>query len=392
MREELSQLIQDERFLSYCFGRDEESVQYWENWLRDHPEDADDIAALKDELLLTAYAARVTLRQEHFSELQAKISASKTKHRPYFWRHAGVAASVILLLSAGGYFALHHRRPIPLATQMKPFYDLQPGGNKAVLTLGNGRQVTLTDASTGTIARQGNTIVEKTTSGQIVYNDAKKTQDGDAAPVMNTITTPRGGQWFVILSDGTRVWLNAASSISYPVAFTGGERKVSITGEAYFEVVHNAAKPFRVEAGNIVVEDIGTAFNINAYTDEPAIKATLVNGSARISENKDAHVLFPGEQAISRSGEKTILIEKVNADDVIAWKNGTMLFENENLETILRQASRWYDIDVIYQGAMNKRVFTGGIPRQSNLSEFLKILEYENVHFTRNEKTLTIRN
>lgn len=390
--EEITRLVQDESFLNYCFKRNEEDTRYWESWLSEHPEHIEDINALKRRLLLVTSAAREKMKQQHFSELQAKINASTAKGRNYLrWGRIGAAASVILLFSVGGYRMLHKKPQPRITVYEKDVEDIQPGGNKAILTLGNGQQVALADATNGsTIARQGSTIVSKTAAGQIVYNDSGNLQNATAKRLMNTITTPRGGQWFVTLSDGTKVWLNAASSISYPVAFTGNERRVSITGEAYFEVMHNAAKPFRVQVGNMVVEDIGTAFNINAYTDESAIKTTLVTGSAKISDNNEERILIPGQQAITKANEDSIRIEKVNVEDVIGWKNGHFYFENEDLETIMKQVSRWYDVNVVYQGAIPNRIFVGGMSRKSNLSELIKILEYENVHCTLNDKTITV--
>ncbi|MFT4155092.1 FecR family protein [Parafilimonas sp.] len=386
--EEIAQLIQDERFLNYCFQKNKEDIQYWECWLLEHPEHTDAIATLKKQLILTTTAAREKMKQEHFSELQAQMAASAKKGRNRLWWRISAAAA-ILLFSVSGYFMLHKQQQSQLAIQNKPIGNISPGGNRAILTLGSGKQVVLTDAANGAIAQQGNVAVNKTADGQLVYNDSKNARNSTAEQVTNTVTTPRGGQWFIILSDGTKVWLNAASSIHYPVAFTGNQRKVVITGEAYFEVVHNAAKPFRVEVGNILVEDIGTAFNINAYTDEPAIKTTLVNGSAKISGNNEARVLTAGQQAIASAD--AIQVKKVNTENVIGWKNGQILFENEDLGTIMRQASRWYDVNVTYQRTIPNRVFVGGIPRKSTLAEFLKILEYENVHCTFNGNTIIVK-
>jgi len=390
--EEIAQFIRNESFLNYCFQRNKDDIQYWENWLSEHPEQISDIITLKGHLLSVTAAAKEKIKQEHFSELQTKISASSNTGHKYLWWRIGAAAAVVLGLFVGGYFILHKPQQSPqLAIKKEPVQDINPGGNKAILTLGSGQKVVLTDASNGAIAQQGSTVVDKTADGQLIYNDSKKAQKGNAGTMMNTITTPRGGQWFVTLSDGTKVWLNAASSITYPVAFTGNERKVSITGEAYFEVVHNAAKPFRVQAGNMQVEDIGTAFNINSYSDEPALKTTLVNGSAKVSGNKDAQVLIPGEQAIVKMNGNAIRVKKVNVDEVISWKNGQILFENEDLETIMRQVSRWYDVNIKYQGIIPDRVFVGGISRKSKLSELINILEYENVHCTLSGNTIIVR-
>ena len=248
----------------------------------------------------------------------------------------------------------------------------------------------LDSAANGTLAQQGNTKVLKL-NGQIAYN---KTGDMDAKPVYNTITTANGNQYQLILTDGSKVWLNAASSIRFPASFTGNERKVEITGEAYFEVAKNPNKPFKVEFKNkegdkSEIEVLGTHFNVNAYPDEPAFKTTLLEGSVKIINAHAVQMLTPGQQArLSRQG---IELEK-NADieQVMAWKNGFFLFDNTDIYTLMRQVSRWYDVDVHFEGSIPGDGFSGKISRNVPLSKFLQVLEMNEVHVRTEGRKVTV--
>ena len=214
-------------------------------------------------------------------------------------------------------------------------------------------------------------------------------KDLRGAVAYNTLTTPRGGQYHLTLSDGTSVWLNAASSIKYPIAFTGNERRVEITGEVYFEVEHNAAKPFRVICNGQTVEDLGTHFNINAYNDENAVKTTLLEGSVNVSAAGKNKMLKPGEQAQLQHGN--IRIADVDVNKVAAWKNGLFQFNDDNIRDIMRQLGRWYDVDIKYEGNLPDWEFSGAIPRNANLSQVLDILSFVKVHFRIDGKTIVVK-
>ncbi|MBI2275294.1 MAG: FecR domain-containing protein [Bacteroidetes bacterium] len=296
------------------------------------------------------------------------------------WQMPMVAAAVLLLLSAGLYFLLPYRfqkqQLVSFATQ--PVNDIAPGGNRAVLTLADGSTVVLDSASNGTISQQGNIQVKKLDNGLLAYTvNGKKITENDET-FYNTITTPRGGQYHITLADGTLVWLNAASSIRFPVVFSGTERKVTITGEAYFEVAKNAAMPFKVKAAASEIEVLGTHFNVNAYEDEASIKTTLLEGSVKVSAtaipaNRPAVLLKPGQQSgISKAG---IISVQNNADieEAMAWKNGRFQFKSADLNSILRQISRWYDVDVVYNGKADLH-FTGQLARNANVSNVFKKL------------------
>ena len=319
---------------------------------------------------------------------QQSLPEKKFKHRISYW--VKLAAAVLLFILPGIYFLKNNRpKPAALTALNKPRpIDVQPGGNKAILTLGDGSHIVLDSARNGLLAHQGNTKVVKSAHGRIAYNT---TANSTAAPIYNTMTTPRGGKYDLQLADGTKVWLNASSSITYPITFSGTERRVSITGEAYFEVAKNKAMPFKINVnGQEEVQVLGTHFNIMAYNDEAAIKTTLLEGSVRIVKNKLTGILKPGQQAQLSTDGKLSITDDADINAVMAWKNGQTFFVNEDIKTIMRQVSRWYDIDVEYQGDMPTRLFTGGISRESNLSVLLKILELNKIHFKMAGKRLIV--
>lgn len=264
--------------------------------------------------------------------------------------------------------------------------DIVPGGNKAILTLQDGSKIVLNDAKDGTLAQQGNTDVVKLANGQIVYNE---TAAAPAKVLYNTMTTPRGGQYKLTLPDGTEVWLNSASSITYPTAFAGTERDVSITGEAYFEVAKDKTKPFHVRSGNQMVEVLGTHFNIMAYDDEDAIKTTLLEGSVKITENNQSSLLKPGEQAVvDKNGG--LKIAPAAIDEALAWKNGYFKFNRVDIKFIMRQLARWYDVSVVYEGRLPQDEFVGKIGRGENIAQVLHILELDDVHFKIEDKKIIV--
>jgi ferric-dicitrate binding protein FerR (iron transport regulator) len=246
--------------------------------------------------------------------------------------------------------------------------------------LSDGTAITLDSAANGTIAQQGNAAIVKQAGGQIVYNlqgTAGARQGADGGVMMNTMRTPRGGRYQLALPDGTLVWLNAASSITYPIAFTGRQRSVKISGEVYFEVTKNKEQPFVVDVdGRTTVEVLGTGFDVNAYTDEGSVKTTLLEGSVKVG----TVLLRPGEQA--QLGQKgTSVVHNVNLDKVMAWKNGLFNFEDVDLKEVMRQLARWYDIEVIYEKGVPNIRFEGEISRNINLSNLLKVLARAEVKF-----------
>ena len=260
-------------------------------------------------------------------------------------------------------------------------YDIQPGSNKAVLTLTNGATITLDNTQNGEIIRQGNTKVVKPASGQLTY--ATTTPENNGGEISyNTVTTPRGGQYMLTLSDGTKVWLNAASSIHFPVAFTQNERTVEITGEAYFEVVHDNKKPFSVMVKGMKIQDLGTHFNVMAYDDEENTNTTLLEGSVKIIAGKQSQLLQPGQQARLNNITGKMNLQPANGEDAVAWKNGRFEFDSEEIGQIMRSLSRWYNVDIIFEaGSAADTHFSGSISRSDNISRVLRILELGGAKF-----------
>jgi len=292
------------------------------------------------------------------------------------FRKWGWAAAVFLIIGSGAYFWFTYRNPPQsLANSSKSSQnDVAPGGNKAVLILSDGTTITLDSAANGAIARQGNSSIVKLANGRISYNPKGAATD---EVMMNTMRTPRGGQFQLTLPDGTGVWLNAASSITYPAAFTGVEREVKITGEAYFEVAKNTNQPFVVDVdGRSSIEVLGTHFNVNSYTDENSIKTTLLEGSVKIG----AAILRPGQQAQLRQ-QRLSVINNADMDKVMAWKNGLFNFEDASLEEVMRQLGRWYDVEVVYEKGIPNIQFEGEISRNIKLSDLLKVLARAEVKF-----------
>jgi len=264
-----------------------------------------------------------------------------------------------------------------------PLQDIAAGTTKAVLTLSDGSQVMLDNTKNSILATQGKTT--------ILHNNGKVTYEGKTTKELlyNTLTTHRGEQSPVlVLSDGTKIWLNAASSITFPVAFTGGKRQVSITGEAYFEVAKSAGKPFIVSIADETVEVLGTHFNINAYTDEGPVKTTLLEGSVKVAKGGSQVMVKPGEQAFLSSGGLTV--STANTAQAIAWKNGYFHFESADLKAVLRQAGRWYDLDIVYEGTVTDHLYGGKLERTVPLSAILRFLSNGNIKYRLEGKTLII--
>jgi len=286
------------------------------------------------------------------------------------------AAVTLLLILVGGLYIYRHQPLPPEGLSVKQVHgsskDIQPGGNKAILTLASGERIALDSTRSGIIARQGASKVMKHGNNQLTYSDSGHGEDEIA---FNTITTPRGGQYSLILSDGTKVWLNSASSLKFPIAFSNGKREVTLTGEAYFEVAHVDHRPFRVHAGSLEVEDIGTHFDIMAYQDEAAVKTTVLEGAVRVSRGKQSRLLRPGEQAIvGGENSATILVRKEDSEDAIAWKNGYFSFNSTEITEIMKQISRWYDVNIVYRDSI-RGYLNGHIRRSVTISHVLEMLE-----------------
>lgn len=320
-----------------------------------------------------------------FDKIEQTLQSEKSKPaaKNYTWISAAAAVVILFALSALLLKSFHR----PLSTAMnkpKPskVNDPGPGGNKAVLILANGKKIILTDASNGTLNQQGGIIVKKQRDGQLQYIVQRdKSEHASGTISMNTISTPRGGQYQLVLADGTKVWLNAASSLQFPSSFAGKERKVELTGEAYFEVAKNKAMPFKVSFNHTEVEVLGTHFNIMAYPNEAQTKTTLLEGSVKISNSLGQQLLLPGQQAITATNG-TLKVIEADIDETMGWKNGYFVFHNADIHEIMKQAERWYDVDVTYKGNINDKQFGGRISRYKNISKLLENLELTgSIHF-----------
>jgi ferric-dicitrate binding protein FerR (iron transport regulator) len=320
--------------------------------------------------------------------LQRILSIDKTapvKKIPVYKRFFWAAAAIFLVAAAGTtYFLLN--KPVTTVVAKATVKDIAPGREGARLKLSDGRVILVDTAHDGLLASEGSVHIFKK-QGKIIYEGSGK------ETLYNEIITDKGKFTTAELPDGSFVWLNAASSIRYPLQFSGSERKVAMTGQASFLVTHNASMPFRVAVRGQEVEDIGTEFDINAYTDEPYVKTTLISGAASVTTPAHKEVLHPGQQAVVSNGSDAIQMENnVNTDDVIAWRNGRFKFEDADIETVMRQLARWYDINVVYEEPISRDLFHGGTFRNKNLSEVLKVLELNGgVHFELDGRKLIVK-
>jgi ferric-dicitrate binding protein FerR (iron transport regulator) len=325
----------------------------------------------------TGADALAEMADTNFTAIKSKIEATKKRKIVPLYKYIS-AAAVLLLISGITFIFLNKTKPtIKNGFATNKGLDILPGTDKAILTLADGSKVILDENTSANISDRDGLKISRTKDGQLVYTILDQTDLKTKSEIaFNTIQTPKGGQYQVILPDGTKVWLNAASSLKYPEVFVGNERRVELTGEAYFEVAKNKTKPFHVKNQHQNVEVLGTHFNINSYMDDHTIKTTLLEGSVRVSNGQSVRILKPGEQAIAEASGAGIisLVANVDTDDETAWKNGLFQFNNADLKTILNQLERWYDVNIDYSSVPNKK-YNGMVPRKAKLSEVLKMLE-----------------
>lgn len=319
-----------------------------------------------------AHEISETERLTDLDEVWNNLSSIQRKKKISIWPRIAAAAILVISVSLGLYFYNKQKSN----SQELIAHDIKPGRNKAILILANGTKINLNDAVNGELITQAGIRVTKTADGKIVYDASSATSPKTA---LNTIEVPVGGQWQVKLPDGSFVFLNASSTLTYPTRFIGNERKVSLKGEAYFEIAHNSAMPFKVESQGQVVEVLGTHFNIMAYENEP-YKTTLVEGSVKIWGANTAKLLQPGQQALLTGQDLTV--KTADIEEALAWKNGYFKF-SENLKNIMKKISRWYDIEIVYIDEVDQNMeFGGEISRNKDLTSALEIMEMSGkVHF-----------
>ena len=296
------------------------------------------------------------------------------------WRRAAATAAILVFLIAGTWLFFNNQAKTGDHVTFR--HDIAPGSDKAILTLDDGRQILLDSSRSGVITAQGGVTIDRSSAGQLVYSAEKAAAAGVR---YNKVETPRGGQYRIVLPDGTKVWLNAASSIKYPVAFTGIDRSVELAGEAYFEASKNKDRPFRVLSGGQAVEVLGTHFNIKAYGDEPATVTTLLEGSVRVTAQKNGSALLkPGQQSIDPWQGSPLQVRDADTEAAVAWKNGLFMFDHEELGSIMRKIARWYNVEVVYRNSdVSREIFGGSVTRFGNVSDVLTMLQVTgNVRFS----------
>jgi ferric-dicitrate binding protein FerR (iron transport regulator) len=320
------------------------------------------------------------------NRLEGENDLQPPVHRIHFMRRWGwAAASIIILLSAGVFLWTTSKNGSERQRTAvhPPANEVMPAMGKVVLKLPDGQQIYL-DSIDGSVVKEGALTVNNK-KGSLAYTGAAGKME------YHTLTVPRGRQYELQLPDGTNVWLNAASSITYPIIFNGPERKVTVSGEVYFEVAKNKEKPFRVAANDMMITVTGTHFNVNAYTDEPFLATTVLEGGVKVSRNNRTVILSPDEQSLSDATGNISVNRNVNVKEIMAWRERFFHFESADLPTILRELARWYDVDVAYEGVISKEKFFMIVRRNSSLSAVLKALQANDVEFNINGKKLTVK-
>lgn len=371
--------------------------------------DEDTYALLKEawdrlgagEVVFTEVQGEAMLRKVLASEGVASEAIVRPVRRPAFitMGRAAAAAVILLVVGTGVYFSFY-RKSVVRQTEVPGSVVAQkggidvpaPNGNNAILTLDDGSTVVLDSARNGMLSQQGNARVSKASAGRLVYQPVNQET---SRILFNTVSTRRGGQYQITLPDGTRVWLNTLSKLRFPTAFAGQERVVELAGEAYFEVEKNNKMPFRVHVLTAVdkgmdVRVLGTSFDVMAYENESEIRTTLLEGAVKVVGNDQSSVLTPGQQAkMDRQGALE-LDAHADVELAMAWKNGFTSFKSADIRSIMRQVERWYDIDVVYEGDVSGRTFSGGMSRDANLSEIIRLLEVSKIHFKMEGRKLTV--
>ncbi len=375
--EEVKQVVE---ILTRSGENSEASKLLMEQLLRELPDDYKRDKALQERL---ANRFRMIVEQNDVEQ-----PSLKSRKFAIGWRQLAAAAVIVLVAGAGVYrYALNTNQQPKTATTKTVIQAaadvLPPSATHAVITLADGRKIILDSVGNGSL-----------TGNLVKLNDDQLSYDGDMSAVVeyHTLTVPKGSKLVkLVLADGTKVWINAASSLRYPTAFPGGERQVSITGEAYFEVAKDASKKFIVSANGVNTEVLGTHFNVNAYDDESDMKITLVEGSVKVHKEGESRILTPGQQAQFNSSEKLKIVSQVAIAEVVAWKDGLFRFDGKSIETIMRELARAYGIEVAYSGKVPAYPFVAKIPRDVPVSELLKLFELTNlVHFKIEEKKITV--
>lgn len=386
---DLQEITSQQSFINYCFNTNSKDIAYWENWLKENPEHRQEIAEIKTSILLLPYPASEKVIQHDFQRLKNSIAANQNQQQQTknstikLWTAISGMVAAIAIIIIGSYI---YKTKLQTKQINENIFvnDVAPGTQGATLTLANGKKIQLSTATTGQLATESGVTITKTATGELIY----KIQDNSGSELLtNTLSTARGETYQVLLPDGSKVWLNAASELKYPAKFIANQRIVQLNGEAYFEIAKDKAHPFVVETARQDVEVLGTHFNVSSYANESAAKTTLIEGSVAVN---GTITLVPGEEA-STSADRKTSISQVDVDKAVAWKNDKFVFQDEDIQSVMRKLARWYNVEVIYQGDLPKKTFLGTISRYDNISKILeKITFTQAVHFKIEGRRVTV--
>lgn len=348
----------------------QEELQILEDWYASFESNPDITDSLSPE---ERAVRKKQLQEKIFDQIDRETSSTAKMSKKRFFLNPGnrlwqAAASIALICAVSLYIFKKQSDKLPVSAEEQSS-TIRPGTDQAILTLGNGEKILLDDSKKGELATEGNIHINKLQPGNLVYTAGKKVPK----VYSNTLSTPRGGRYQLTLADGTQVWLNAQSSITYPSAFRGSTREVTITGEVYFEVAHNAAMPFRVKSENQTIEVLGTHFNVNTYKAKSVAKTTLLSGSVALSNAHQRIVLRPGQQGVVAG--RSLSVKQVDPTEVIAWKEGYFDFTDADIGSVIDELGRWYNVDIHYQGTATQETFTGRIPRSWPFEKVLNLLK-----------------
>lgn len=343
------------------------------------------IEHIKEEVWLAIQKNKITVASENSTVIPPQI------HSLLRWWHVASAAAVITAIAAISFWQYTPSKKIAVAklikTKQLQIKAIEPGTSKAQLVLGDGSVISLDSSRNLQLREEDGTKIDKQ-SGKLIYKDVA---DGNGKILFNTLSTPRGGEFQLVLPDGSKVWLNAASSIKFPTRFEGKERTVFLHGEAYFEVAKNKQMPFYVKLDNdFAVEVTGTHFNIMGYNDESEIRTTLEEGSVKVTHKNNTVLLSPSKQAIMKRANESLIVSDADVSQELAWKNGMIEFDGQSLPYILRQLSRWYDVNIEFANGIPKGTYKGAIRRQAPLTDVLEILKLAGVKFKMEDKNLIV--
>ncbi|NII81128.1 MULTISPECIES: FecR family protein [unclassified Pedobacter] len=373
--EELAELMR--HFEKY--GEKSPLMDLIEKELLQEPPNTEDSEAVKEGL------------SRNYAVLNAKLTTKDAKKTLRLW---WLSAAACLLITIGAIWVSYFSKGgnIKELSTSKKYYthDLPAASNKAILTLENGKEISLNDSSEGVLAQNNGISIQKNKDGQVTFV-LKGTAANNQQTAYNVISTPKGGKYDIVLSDGTKIYLNASSSLKFPNSFKGNERAVILTGEAFFEVSKNKRMPFIVNASNMKIKVLGTHFNVMAYEDEKSVQTTLVEGAVELKGKNDKVLLKPGEQGSFSDQDKRINVASVDVSIATAWKDGYFVFNNSSLQEVMRQLARWYDLKIVYDGQVPESEFNGRIKRNSSLKKVLQVLQSSNVDFSLTGNTLTIK-